>query len=603
VATRRPHSLPGNKSNESPQACIWFDTETLPAVQSDGSEHHHLNYGFACYRRRATKGRWTKPEWFRFTSIDQFWTWALGKTRNKRRVYFFAHNGAFDLPVLHAFTELPERGFEITRAICDAPPIDITWKSGTRTIRFVDTLNLWRMSLETLGNSVGLSKLKMPPEIASRARKDAYCRRDVKVIMRACLAWFDFLVANDLGGFKGTLASQAFTSYRHRFMSDPIFIHNNIKALKMERAALHGGRTECFKLGAYTDEIYDIDVNSMYPSVMQCNPFPHKIQGVYTQPQRSEIDKWRLDRAMIVDCTIETDIADYPLVYEDKLIFPIGRFNTTLAGPEFLRAYDAGHVKRMHRIAIYKQAELFRSFVDFFYAERLKAKERGDLVNTFNYKTVQNSLYGKFAQRGRHFDIIDTCDPNLVEIDQTLDADTNKLYTRRKFGGIEQEWTDEGEAFHSFPAIAAYVTSYARVILADAIGLAGRTNCYYCDTDSLKLNRQGWENVCHLVDQNQLGAWSLDRILGSLELHGAKDYCADGELTVKGIRHNAEWISPDTVIQDQFVGFRGLIRHGSLDAPIVRKIRKKQHRVYTKGKPDAAGYVQPLELSLGQIGG
>lgn len=603
MATRRPHALPGNKSSESPQACIWVDTETLPTALPDGSEAHHLDYGFACYRRRRGKGQWTKPEWFRFDTIDQFWCWALSKTRNKTRLYLFAHNGAFDLPVLHAFTELPERGFTISKAICDAPPMDITWKSGTQALRFVDTLNIWRMSLAALGESVGLGKLRMPPESASKARKDAYCRRDVKVIMRACLAWFDFLVDNDLGGFKGTLASQAFTSFRHRFMDEPVLIHNNRKALDLERASYVGGRTECFYLGKYTDEFYYIDVNSMYPSVMQSNPFPTCLQGVYRQPERAEIDRWRKDRGVIVECTLVTDTADYPLVDEGRLIFPVGRFNTTLAGPEFFRAYDAGHVKRMHRVAVYEMAELFRSFVDFFYNERLKAKARGDAVNTFNYKILQNSLYGKFGQLGRHFDIISTCEPNLVEITQELDGDQDKLFTRRKFGGIVQEWCDEGEAFHSFPAIASYVTSYARVMLCEAIQAAGRENCYYCDTDSLVVNRQGWESLCHLVDQDRLGAWSLCRILESIVLHGPKDYVFDGAMTVKGVRKNAVWIDGSTVDQDQFVGFRGLIRSGSLSAPIVKRIRKTQHRVYRKGTPDAAGRVHPLEISGRQTRG
>ena len=154
----------------------------------------------------------------------------------------------------------------------------------------------------------------------------------------------------------------------------------------------------------------------------------------------------------------------------------------------------------------------------------------------------------------------------------------------------------EGESFNSFPAIASYVTSYARLILSDAINKAGRDNCYYCDTDSLVVNRQGWEALVDEVDQDRLGAWGLDTILGSMTLHGPKDYVFDDKIVLKGVRANAEWISSDTVEQDQFVGFRGLVRLGSLDAPLVKRITKKQRRIYTKGIPTAAGNVLPLTL-------
>ena len=596
---RRPHRLPGNKSSETPSQCIWVDTETTPTLLDDGvTEAHHLDFGMACYRRRTPAGKWSRPEWFAFTERDSFWDWVISKTRAKTRLYVFAHNGTFDLPVLAAFTQLPDRGWLIHNAIVDAPPIDISWRKDKATIRFIDTLNIWRMPLAALGASVGLRKLKMPDQNASMARHRAYCRRDVKVIMRACLNWFAFLVDNDLGGFKPTLASQAFGAYRHRFMQQDIFIHSNERALAVERDSYVGGRCECFKLGEFQGEFYYIDVNSMYPSVMANNPYPYNNLSCYNNVKPSNLDRWRNGYAVIARVSLDTDQPDYPLVHDKKLIFPVGRFDTTLAGPEFWRAYDAGHVVKVHQAAVYHQAPLFTDFIDFFYSQRMAARSRGDAANTFNYKVISNSLYGKFGQRGRQFKIKEACDPDLVEITESIKYETGVVTTVRCFGGIRQVWVNDGEAFNSFPAIASFVASYARCVLADAIALAGRENCYYCDTDSLIINRVGWERISHLVDQDQLGAWSLDRILERLVLHGPKDYAFDDVWRTKGIRASATWVDDSTVRQDMFVGFRGLVRHGSLDAPLVRQVTKKLRRVYTKGRPTASGEVLPLEIGL-----
>ena len=615
---RMMHNIPGNKSNESPQSCVWVDTETIATDIGNETERHTLDFGMACHRRRTVNGVWSKPDWITFKTRTEFWDWLETKTRAKTRLTVFAHNGAFDLPVLDAFRILPERGWNITRAIVDAPPIDISWRQDKKTIRFIDTLNIWRMPLSALGKTVGLRKLRMPRPDEHPARHLAYCRRDVKVIMRACMKWFEFLIENDLGGFRSTLAAQAFGSYRHRFMPHPITVHTHELALELERQSYVGGRTECFKLGKHEGEFYYIDVNSMYPSVMKGNLYPHRLSGYYTRVDVEDLAYWRHRFAVICDVEIETDIPDYPLVYGSKLVFPVGKFRVSLAGPEFWRAYDAGHVKHIHAAAVYHQAEIFTDFVDFFYNKRLAAKREGDEVTSYSYKILSNSLYGKFGQRGRRFEKVGECSPNIVSIERVIDGDEASLRRRlqdsgnpkivrlaakitaenttRCFGGIKQQWVAEGESFHSFPAIAAYVTSYARIILADAITLAGRANCYYCDTDSLVVNRQGWESLTHLVDQDRLGAWGLDTVLGAIVLHGPKDYVFDDKVVIKGVKASATWLSDDTVSQSQFLGFRSLVREDSLDAPLVKRIIKKQRRVYTKGTPDADNNVLPLEI-------
>ena len=595
---RLVHNIPGNKSNESPQSCIWVDTETLATDIGNGTERHTLDFGMACHRRRTVKGVWSKPDWITFKTRAEFWDWCESKTRAKTRLTLFAHNGAFDLPVLDAFTLLPDRGWKIKKAIVDAPPMDISWRQDKRTIRFIDTLNIWRMPLSALGKSVGLRKLKIPKPGDHPARHLAYCRRDVKVIMRACIKWFAFLIDNDLGGFRATLAAQAFGSYRHRFMPHKITCHAHIAALELERKSYVGGRTECFKLGAHEGEFYYIDVNSMYASVMRGNLFPNRHGGYFHRVSKKDVESWRDKYAVVVDVELETDVANYPLVNEGRLCFPIGKFNLALAGPEFWRAWDAGHVKRINSASIYDQEEIFTPFVDYFYNKRLAAKHAGDEVTSYSYKILLNSLYGKFGQRGRRYEKIGECNPNIVSIDDNINIDTKSYSTIRCFGGIVQEWVDEDESFNSFPLIASYVSSYARLILSDAINLAGRENCYYCDTDSLVVNRQGWESLSHLVDQDRLGAWGLDRVLDTVVLHGPKDYVFDGTLVCKGVKASATWLNDTTVSQDMFLGFRGLVREDSLDAPLVKRIIKKQRRIYTKGIPDAANNVLPLEIGI-----
>jgi len=209
---------------------------------------------------------------------------------------------------------------------------------------------------------------------------------------------------------------------------------------------------------------------------------------------------------------------------------------------------------------------------------------------------MMNSLYGKFGQRGRRFEIVDECDPNDVSTWSQIDADTKEITHWRSFGGIVQQWIDEGEGRESFCGIASYVTSFARLKLWNAIDLAGRDNCYYCDTDSLVINSAGYERVKHLMDPDKLGWWKLESIFKSLVLNGPKDYIFDDTKKVKGIRKNAIWHTDSIASQDYFVGLKGLIRSNNLANPVVYPITKVNARRYTKGVIDDDFNVLPLRL-------
>ena len=247
---------------------------------------------------------------------------------------------------------------------------------------------------------------------------------------------------------------------------------------------------------------------------------------------------------------------------------------------------------------MYDKAKLFSEFVETIYLLRQAAKERGDDVNSWLYKILMNSLYGKFGQRGRVFEDVGHCDPNIVESTLSVDADTGETSRIRKFGGLVQELRDEGESRESHPAIASHVTSYARLVLWDAIETAGIEHCLYCDTDSLVLDHVGFKKAGHLIDQDKLGYWALERELSFMILYGPKDYVMPHQSRTKGVRHSAVWTSPNRVIQDQFVGLKGLLQQSNLQAPVVRQVSKTLQREYLKADVSPSGLITPFHLSL-----
>ncbi|GAI33087.1 unnamed protein product, partial [marine sediment metagenome] len=148
-------------------------------------------------------------------------------------------------------------------------------KRKWQQIQFLDSMGFIGASIAALGNTLGIPKLPMPPQIASDSLWEEYCQRDVLVMKSGVEAFIKFVKDNDLGKFSYTIAGQSLQAYRHRFLTCNIWIHRYPDVMEAERRAYHGGRTEAFFLGEVpADKIYYLDINSMYPSVMVDRPYP-----------------------------------------------------------------------------------------------------------------------------------------------------------------------------------------------------------------------------------------------------------------------------------------------------------------------------------------
>jgi len=595
---RTAHYVKRNAGLEQPGEVIWLDTETHPQWTALERCVHRLWFGWACYRRRKTHGKWTAPEWFRFETKSEFWRWVESKARPRSRLYLFCHNTSFDLPVLDAFGELPRLGWMLTRAIIDAPPTIVHFRRGATTLCLLDTLNIWRMPLQALGKSIGSPKLPLPQPDDPRDDWDRYARQDVQIIHDACIQWWQWLVDNDLGGFAPTLASQAFRTYRHRFMQTQILAHANEPALELARASYVGGRCEAHHIGEVAGPITLVDVNSMYPAVMRGRRYPHKLMGFDDRHASRTLAKYLHSHECTATVDLVTDVPAYPVVIGGRLCFPVGKFTATLASPELRLAVASGHVTGCSRIAVFHGAEIFTPFVDWFWSQRRAAQEADNGPLAWNYKILMNSLYGKFGQRGFVWEEDSRIDDLSACSWLHRDMATGETLSYRQLCGLVQVRSTEGESRDSVPEIAATVTSAARVLLWRLMLKTGLENIYYCDTDSLHVNAEGASRLADEIDPAGLGKLKIEGVFDSAEFRGAKDYRLGAAWKIKGIRKNAAQVTPSRYRQAEWTSLRGLVRSGRLSSPSTSIVEKNLTRLYTKGVVEPGGRVSPLVLDV-----
>lgn len=594
---RKWHRLRDNKTTALPTRLIFYDTETEEERIDAETVKHKLKLGCACWVERSHGNTRQHEKWLTFRTVNEFWDWVEGRVKQGSRTYLLAHNQHFDFIVVDGFRQLALRGWELTQIIVDSNLFIATFRKGKYSLKVLDTTNWFKFSLRTLGERLGLKKLEVDFKSVSERELEVYCRRDVEILKETFLHWIEFIKRHDLGNFRDTISSQAFQAFRHRFMKHEIWIHGHEEALRLERESYRGGRSEAFRLGEIQEQVYALDFNSLYPSVMIDNVYPTKF---VKHIRNAKLD--RLKRALkrfLVIAKVRVKIDEPAIALKgERLIFPVGEFDVALTSPELEYVLHNGKILKVYEYNIYEGAKIFETYVKELYGLREEYKKKGDTVGNLMTKLMLNSLYGKFGQKQDVTELVGDAPAERFSFEECIDAETGEKFRMFVFGG--KVWVKKRgfkEAFNSFPAIASFVTAYGRMKLWNAIKKAGRENVYYCDTDSLFVNQQGYERLKDELDDYKLGALKCEKMGKKLVIFNVKDYVFEDKVKCKGIRRDAVKVSENVYRQPRFLKFLSLARLKSLDAAIVKDVTKTLRREYLKGTVQEDGTVTPFVLS------
>ncbi len=558
---RRAHYIKRNHKTLVPRAMCWVDTEALNEEGKPENGKQELYFGCAIYERYSQKDRshCEHSERLRFTTAAEFWDWIDSKAIKGRSLTIFAHNWNYDAAILNTSNLLPKLGWEIKKYVNEKPPVIVSWSKNNATITMLDTLNFFHNSLAELGDSIGIPKLELPSGEASIEEWDIYTWRDVEIIRAAVLSLMRFIEDNDLGNFQVTAASQAYAAYRHKYMTHTMLVHNNKLALELERSGYHGGRTEAFYRGTVRRRLYKLDINSMYPAIMRDTKLGFHFEGFFLFYNEHWWKKVRGTHSVVANCDLDTDEACYPVKDNGRLIFPIGQFNATLTTAELDYAESKGHIVQVNQWAYHKRDYLFTDWVDDLFNLRLKYKKAGNEVYSFFCKLLSNSLYGRFGMTGRFWNNND--DHAMEDLDITETASfpdgTRKRY-RSRLGQV-QELDHQPESRQSMPMIAAEITGYARMYLWQLITVANEGNVYYCDTDSLIVNKKGYDNLYGYIHPSKLGYLKVEEVTQGGTFIAPKHYKMGSKVVIKGIKRHAKKVDDSTYIQDRFTSWDAML--------------------------------------------
>lgn len=325
--------------------------------------------------------------------------------------------------------------------------------------------------------------------------------------------------------------------------SEKLMNHSNISYQHCEllmRSGFYGGRTEVFttecKAGKPGEIVaYHYDVNSLYPSQMIDNDFPYGYPEFFDDENviAFKWKKWMERKKGLGFITADVFVPDQtipPLPAKiGKLVFVCGHISGTWTFNELEYAVrNCGVIiEKFHYMVFFQKThKIFHNFVKCFYEMKNEGKKSGNESLTSFAKLILNTAYG--------WTVLRRDDKTAFRDIKDLPKWQNKpafKYANEELGYFEIQDTVLTETIQV--QVGAYVTSYARLVLLDALRKQAEIGTvYYCDTDSIVCSEK---LPPEMVDKYELGKWDLEGELYSGLFLQPKVYTEDKKLTEKDI--------------------------------------------------------------------
>ncbi len=590
----KQRELKESKSKFIPVNWLFLDTETKPVKTGDITAHF-FQVGWTCLWIRSSNKVYGHSDWIYHTEENKF-NWYLHFIATKLNgLIITGHNIFFDLQACGFFPYFCDKGWQLDFYYDQGLTYIMKCTLGKKKITVVSTTNWFDQSLKKLGQNLNLPKLDVDFDSATPEQLKTYCRRDVEIIVKTIKYYLRFIQEHDLGKFSLTKASQAFTAFRHRFLDHKIMIHDNPDVLDLERSAYMGGRVECFMVGQIKGGPFmTLDINAMYPFVMKENKYPWKLIRYEENLSLDRARTFLKSYSVMAEIEIITPVAAFAVKHKGKLIFPIGDFTCFVCSTGLSYALEKGYVRHIIRASVYRRADLFTGYVDFFQGLRVNYTLNNNSGMVMLCKYMHNSLYGKFGQLKIQTEITDKQTGRDYFREDVFSMVTGRTVVITHFMNKQLVQYQEGEGENSNVAIAAHICENARFELWSLMQKAGLKNVLYCDTDSIKIRQKHIGPVKCLIKPGKLGYLKVENESKTLFLGGAKNYRTDDERTIKGIPKKAIEGPANYFSFEQFARQVAHMRTGMVRGAIVKPVHRELKAKYSKGTVLKSGKVKPF---------
>lgn len=565
---RKAHWVGLNHQNRIPSRWIAFDTE---------SKKQRTAYGEVQTWRLGTAVRWRSDlkvgnavEHQHFAHPQKLWEWVTDFCRPKTRTIVWAHNLGYDLRIADAMRILPTLGWHLDWCNMSANVSTMTWRSDRGTLTFTDLYSWLPMPLESIGGMVGYPKFPKPRWDEGVSAWRTYCLRDTMIVYRAVSEIIAFVREQDLGNWQPTGAGMAFATWRHKFMSHKVLVHDDEDALAAERKAMHTGRAEAWRHGDLKKDTWvECDLRQAYVHIAAENELPTKLKwhnGPITLHQYSELAR-RFRVLARVD--VHTAVPSVPCHHRGRTIWPVGSFSTWLWDCELDAAIGGAKRVDIRECYIYTRAPILSDWARWVLDVQEWKDERATPVVRKWIKHSGRTLIGRIALRTAQWAVWGANPHGEIGVSYEVDADTGRVYRLMHAGGRTFREESRIEGHDSLPQVTGWITAQCRVMLWEAMQAAGEENIAHVDTDSLIVNMEGLRRLREKYGETFEAVWQIKHTYQRMTVYGPRNYRADGVRTTAGIPVKATEKSENKFVGESWSSMGRDLAEGRTDSVTV----------------------------------
>lgn len=567
---RRAHWIKLNHQNRIPNRWIAFDTEAKIQTRRDRETQ---TWNLACaYRWRTSLKTGDAMERAAFYHPEAFWEWVTDFCRPEQRTVIWAHNLGYDARIAAAFDLLPKMGWRLEWSNLSSSVSSMTWRGDRGTLVFADLFTWLPMRLEEIGELVGLPKLEMPMQTYAKRQWMEYCYRDAEIVYKAVSEIVKYIDTQDLGNWQPTGAGMAFATWRHKFMTEKVLVHDDEKALSAERAAMHTGRAEAWRHGQITgDKWYEVDFRQAYTRIAAESELPTKLKWHNGILSHGQYRKLRSSFAVLAKVEVHTEVPSVPCHSGQRHVWPGGRFTTWLWDAEMDIALDTCRSVRILEAYSYTKHPILQDWARWV----LSHQDQGpDVLAPVVAKWIKHSgrtLIGRLSLRSSQWKEWGANPEGQQGLSNMVEPETGRVTRMMHVGDKTFEESARVEGKDSLPQITGYIMSVCRAQLWHAMKAAGFRNIGHVDTDGLIINSAGLKRLRDYYSSSFDGIFQIKAAYDTLTVYGPRNYRGDDVRKVAGVPRKAVETAPNVFEGESWSSLARDLGEGLTDQVTVMK--------------------------------
>lgn len=490
------HYLRANDSEWTPGQIITLDTETRWTQDKDGETHVLRLWAARLDSRREDSTGWTGSvaTWGKTAAAlaGQLALWCQGQ----RTVWAFAHNLSFDLTVSRLPLELAKLGWVVTDHAAGSETPWLRLKHRSCVLTLADSWGWLRQPISGIGAMLGMDKPPLPPKDAGDDYWRARCEADRDILATAMLAMLEWWDKAQLGRFSLTGSASGWNVMRHRMPAKRVTIMPDQEGIDADRAAIHGGRRECFtwgdqKPGRYTE----YDFSGAYPTIAANCALPAKrLYPFDSLPLESPLIRG-VGLGITARVLIETDHPRWPVRLGNRVWYPVGRFWANLAGPEIAEAYRLNALRSVGAGYAHAMGWHLQEWARWVLSVQSGSDPDAPAVAIPMVKHWGRAVIGKFAAHGFTKEEYGKAQSKTWSYLPVWDIGAQSHGAVVEVAGRRWKCLANGDGDNAYPAVLAYVESHTRARLSRVIDHLTRGRVICCDTDGVLLRDTGTDDI------------------------------------------------------------------------------------------------------------